>query len=331
MRGLTRIAAAVTATAGLVVPGAAQAVDPPGTKPLYTGGVLRSDLRHLVADAVRRPREDQPPAHRRNRRVPAGVRPLGPYAVVANPDGSIVRADVASGRSATVKPAGTKVMAVDVWGGYVGWAEWRSGGGVDVAYRNLGSGAATVRRNGPVTEHVAVTGGHLVYGGEIYGRPHPLYEWRLGSTATATITSLAYDFAAHDETLAWTGEGRTSRIAPNSSYADPPKYLGNALGLSYFTPNGDGQNDRWTPEFPISKRLTSCAVTIRNAAGSVVRQLACPTVTGSARVSWDGRDGAGRLVPKARYTWTLTGSDSDGALRWWSGVTRPITGTVTVV
>jgi len=72
-------------------------------------------------------------------------------------------------------------------------------------------------------------------------------------------------------------------------------------------------------------------VTIRNAAGSVVRQLACPTVTGSARVSWDGRDGAGRLVPKARYTWTLTGSDSDGALRWWSGVTRPITGTVTVV
>ncbi|HEY3004340.1 MAG TPA: FlgD immunoglobulin-like domain containing protein, partial [Kribbellaceae bacterium] len=71
-------------------------------------------------------------------------------------------------------------------------------------------------------------------------------------------------------------------------------------------------------------------VTIRSSSGAVVRQLGCATVTGSARVSWDGKLSTGRPASKGTYSWTLTGSDSDGALRWWSGVTKPISGTVTV-
>jgi hypothetical protein len=51
---------------------------------------------------------------------------------------------------------------------------------------------------------------------------------------------------------------------------------------------------------------------------------------GAARVTWNGRDSTGRLLSKGRYTWTLTGSDSDGSLLWWTGTATPIRGTVTL-
>jgi flagellar hook assembly protein FlgD len=83
------------------------------------------------------------------------------------------------------------------------------------------------------------------------------------------------------------------------------------------------------PEFSISKALTTCKLTIRS--GTTVRRvLTCPTTTGSARPGWNGLDSAGHLVPKGTYTWTLTGSDSDGTLRWWTNATHPISGTIKV-
>jgi hypothetical protein len=132
--------------------------------------------------------------------------------------------------------------------------------------------------------------------------------------------------------LAWiTPTGQHAMVAPNSAYADPPKYLGNALGSATFTPDGDGIGDAWTPEFPVSKAMAVCQVVIRSkVTGSVLRRLACGSSTGSAQVRWDGRLTSGALVPKGSYSWTLTGSDGDGSLRWWTGATTPIAGSVVV-
>jgi hypothetical protein len=127
---------------------------------------------------------------------------------------------------------------------------------------------------------------------------------------------------------------RPNRREPPASartphYVDPPRYLGAALGSATITPNGDGSNDRWTPTFPFSKAVPTCAITIRSGT-TVVRTLNCATSTGRAVLSWDARNSAGKLVAKGKYQWTMTGRDADGPLRWWTGSTAPITSTVTV-
>jgi len=264
----------------------------------------------------------------------------GSYLAWATRDGSIYRKDLSSGKVLTVKYKGYGVVGLGVWGSYVGWSECvQSCYKGNVAYRNLATGTATVRVATPVVAlAVHVTGGHVVYyigTGPARG-PYTVRELRIGSTATATIAPVHYSdepaqvFDAQDEVLSWVGRDGLARIAPNSAYTDPPKYLGNALGSASFTPNGDGHGDTWTPEFPVSKALPTCQVVIRSRTGTVLRRLNCPTSTGSARVVWNGRLASGALVPKGTYSWTLTGSDSDGTLRWWNGSTAPIHGTVTV-
>ncbi|WP_328994524.1 hypothetical protein OG394_08630 [Kribbella sp. NBC_01245] len=264
----------------------------------------------------------------------------GSYLVWANKDGSMYRRDLSSGKVVQVKAAGYGVVAMDVWGAYVGWSECAVAlcqTGV-VAYRNVRTMSAVVKLpTKPVATAVKVTGGHVVYAiPTTYGGGARLIrELRLGSTANASITEfLGWSgprdaFDAHDEVLAWIATDGSARIAPNSSYVDPPSYLGNALGSSSFTPNGDGVSDRWTPAFPISKALPTCALTIRSGT-TVVRALSCASATGRVDVAWDGRNATGRLMPKAKYTWTLTGRDADGPLRWWTGSTSPIAGTVTL-
>jgi hypothetical protein len=265
----------------------------------------------------------------------------GPYVVWAVKDGSIYRRDLTTGKVFTVKSRGYGVIGLDVWGSYVGWSECveRCFLG-NVAYRNHVTGSAPVRVATPVVAlEVHMTGGHLVYGigaGPARG-PMTMRELRLGSTATATIAQYRgpallngpdlQHFDAYDETLAWIGLDGSARIAPNSAYTDRPKYLGNALGAAGFTP----ATQVWAPEFPVSKALPRCQVTIRSRlTGSVLKRLNCATSTGSARVVWNGRLDSGRLVPKGTYGWTLTGSDADGPLVWWNGATHPISGLVTV-
>lgn len=177
-----------------------------------------------------------------------------------------------------------------------------------------------------------VTGGHVVFGiPASYGHGMSvLRELRLGTKVTATLSSLrgwlgSASFDAHDEVLAWIDTFAAAHIAPNSAFVDRPRYLGNALGSSSFAPN----RHRWIVEFPVSKALPVCGVTVRRGT-TIVRSLGCATTTGSAATSWDGRDAAGRPVAKGRYTWTFNGRDTDGWLLWWNGANRPITGTVTV-
>lgn len=262
----------------------------------------------------------------------------GSYVVWATKDGSIYRRELSSNKTVTVKSKGYGIVGLGVWGSYVGWSECVAAcykG--NVAYRNMSTGAAAVRvaAPGPVPLAVRVTGGHVVYAyGDLPGNGAPhLRELRLGTKVTAPIADARWwdgsaTFDAHDEVLAWIGlDDQQARIAPNSAFVDPPKYLGNALVTGSFALGGT-----WSVEFPVSKALPTCELVVRSKlTGTVLRRLPCGASTGSARTTWDGRLADGRQVPRGSYSWTLTGSDADGALRWWTGNTAPIAGSVRIV
>jgi hypothetical protein len=179
------------------------------------------------------------------------------------------------------------------------------------------------------TQQISMSGGHVLF--STTQTPSSQQDYlevlRLGTKATGVIGPYRREtrFSVHDETLGWVGMDGMAKIGPNSSFVAPPRFLGNTIGTASFTPSAGP----WTPEFPISKALTSCTMTIRS--GTTVRRvLTCPTTVGSARPSWNGLDSAGHLVAKGTYSWTLAASDSDGSLRWWTNATHPIAGTVRV-
>ena len=260
----------------------------------------------------------------------------GSYLATTDSANRILRKDLSSGSVVQIKPAGPRVAALDVNLTIVAWATCA---GTDdsgacatsrIGYR-VYPGTTTMERTSTHTDAIRLTGLYLVHDTQqTLSDPFVLRAWRLGTSTVTTIGAALTGYAdVHDETLAWVGPDAVARLTPLAPFTARPRYLGNALGSATFTPNGDGVGDTWTPEFAISKALPTCAVTIRS--GSTVRRtLSCATTVGAARVSWNGRDTAGRQLPKGNYTWTLTGSDGDGALLWWTGTGTPISGTVTI-
>lgn len=260
----------------------------------------------------------------------------GSYLATTDASNRILRKDLSSGAVVQIKAAGPRVAALDLNLTIVGWATCSGtdnfGGCATsrIGYR-VYPGTTTMERTSTHTSAIRLTGLYLIHSTQQdYSQPNLLKAWRLGTSTVTTIGPMGSVFAeVHDETLVWSGVDEVARLTPLAPFTARPRYLGNALGSATFTPNGDGAGDAWTPEFAISKALPTCKVTITS--GSTVRRtLSCATTVGSARVNWNGRDTAGRLLPKGRYTWTLTGSDADGALLWWTGTGTPITGTVTI-
>lgn len=272
-------------------------------------------------------------------KTPRSLALWGSYLVWSDSTHAIWRRDLSSGRVIPVRAAGAApVNSVAVHGDHVAWSTCVPGDAGQclrstLGYRNLATGAVAVQLVSANTKRVRLSGGHVSY--DVYAAGQPsigmLRVLRLGTRTTSAIAPLLVErrFDVHDETLAWIDPDQVARIGPTAPFPAPPRYLGNALGPAGFTPNGDGVGDKWTPEFSISKALPTCAVTIRSGT-TVRRSLPCGSATGSARPSWDGRDSAGKLLPKALYSWTLTGSDADGPLRWWTNATHPIAGTVRI-
>ena len=258
----------------------------------------------------------------------------GSYLVYVDASNRILRKDLSSGAVVQVKGAGSaRVAGLDVYGSLVAWSTCT---GIDnygdcqtsrIAYRVMTT-SSVVERASTHSGAVRLSGGYLVHSTQQTLDDTPLLKvWRLGSQTVTTIGPLGSPLGdIHDETLAWIGSDRIARLTPLAPFTARPRYLGNALGSASFAP---GKGQAWTPEFAISKALPSCTVTITS--GTAVRRtMSCATTVGAARVTWNGRDSASRLLPKGRYTWTLTGADSDGSLLWWTGSANPIRGTVTI-
>ncbi|TWD82200.1 FlgD-like protein [Kribbella amoyensis] len=261
----------------------------------------------------------------------------GNFLTWADAQNAIWRRDLHSGAVRQAKAAGTaSVRSVAVHDDWVAWATCQASGGDQCAqsvlgHRNLQTQAPAIQLTSAHTEVVRLSGGHVVYSTYPQAGHVPstgtVKVWRLGTSATGVVGSVWWrtKFDVHDETLGWVGPDGIARIGPNSPFVAYPKYLGNGHAPASFTP----ATRTWNPEFGISKALPTCSLTI--SAGTTVRRvLPCATTTGSARASWDGRDSAGTLLPKGTYTWTLAGRDGDGTLRWWTGATHPITGTVRI-
>jgi hypothetical protein len=314
------------------------------TKVRYTGEFCEVACQPTYGDPVLMMYDLRTGASRELMRPPAGrfqAALWGSYIAYQGSQNSIYRRDLSSGRTVQAKAPGTaSLMSLAVHGDYVGWTTCVSTPTTHcaqsvVGYRNVSTGTAAVQVASSETRRVELSGGHLMY--DVYPSPAisngvgTIKVLRLGTTVTGTVgqTRIGQPIDVHDEILTWIDPDARARIGPNSAFVAPPRYLGNAIGATSLTPNGDGRGDSWQPEFSISKALPVCAVTITS--GSAVRRvLSCATSVGSARVAWNGRDSAGRVLPKGRYTWTLTGRDADGPLRWWTGVTSPIRGTITI-
>ncbi|MEV6286021.1 hypothetical protein [Kribbella sp. NPDC051770] len=299
---------------------------PPPCEPLYNRVPMLYDLRTGVSTVALPPL----PGY-------GMVKLWGNYLAWTGASSTIWRRDLASGAVVQVKPAGTaSVNGLAVHGDYVAWSTCTTGGSSPcgssvVAHRNMTTRAAPIQLVSANTTRVELSGGHVVYDTSANGFPPTgtLKVNRLGTSATGIVGPIRLyplSFDVHDETLTWIAPDDVARIGPNSPFVDYPKYLGNGSAPPAFDP----ALRVWNPEFGISKALPTCTLTIRS--GTTVRRtLSCATPNGSARAVWDGRDSAGRLVPRGAYSWTLTGRDSDGTLRWWTGATHPITGTVRVV
>jgi hypothetical protein len=298
---------------------------PPPCQALYNGVAMIYDLRTGVSTEVMRPTEGTPE-----------IDLWGNYLAWNDPRNAVWRRDLASGAVVQVKAAGTApVNSVAVHGDYVAWSTCVRGmystcSSSMIGHRNMTTRAAAIQLGSANTEKVRLSGGHVVYDTSANGFPPTgtLKVWRLGTSATGVVGPVRWpaSFDVHDETLAWIAPDDIAKIGPNSPFVAYPKYLGNGSAPPAFDP----ALRVWNPEFGISKALPTCTLTIKS--GTAVRRtLNCATANGSARAAWDGRDSAGRLLPKGAYTWTLAGRDSDGTLRWWTGATHPITGTVRIV
>lgn len=187
---------------------------------------------------------------------------------------TIWRKDLTTGKVIQVKPAGREpVTSLAAHDDYVAWSTCTPGFATrcsqsSVAYRNLSTGTRVTVETAD-TSKVRLSSGHLQYDESTAPGQRPMLKvLRLGTRVTAEVGPLAdRAFDVYDETLAWVAPDGKARLAPNSAFTAAPRYLGNALG-PHTVPSGHP----WTVEFPVSKRLTTCTLTITTPS-TVIREL----------------------------------------------------------
>lgn len=113
--------------------------------------------------------------------------------------------------------------------------------------------------------------------------------------------------------IAWTSWSGRTHVTPLPDQHLPPRHEGNPFAPKQFVlGTGTGM---WTGEWVFTEPLTSCSARITDAAGQLVKTVACDAryaAQGEAVVRWSGFDTAGQLVPSGTYTCVLTAGDVDG-------------------
>jgi len=158
-------------------------------------------------------------------------------------------------------------------------------------------------------------------------------DWDTGVTQLLTPAGLRINLPqasrqVHDDTVAWVGDDGRPRVAPLPHAVRKPAYLGNLVAPTSLT------NGSWKLQVQASDQLTTCAVSIRNAANAEVRNLPCdPNLArlGEAAVTWDGRTAAGEPALGGSYSWRLTAGNADGVLQdRFNAAAANLTGTIAV-
>lgn len=106
---------------------------------------------------------------------------------------------------------------------------------------------------------------------------------------------------------------KTAAIPASVDSASAPRLLG-STGARELYRVGAALAAPWTPAFDLDQPLTSSWTLTIASGATTVRTLTGPSAVGIRGISWDGKDAGGTLVPNGTYTWTLTGSNADGAL-----------------
>jgi flagellar hook assembly protein FlgD len=105
-----------------------------------------------------------------------------------------------------------------------------------------------------------------------------------------------------------TVHGRTTRVVTLDSTAP---VLAHVTGPPTFYP----VRDRYRDTFAATTRLSETALVtlhVNTAGGRAVRTVEATRKRGRATVTWDGRNGAGRIVPAGTYRWYSTARDAAG-------------------
>ncbi|GAB6897346.1 FlgD immunoglobulin-like domain containing protein [Kineosporia succinea] len=92
-----------------------------------------------------------------------------------------------------------------------------------------------------------------------------------------------------------------------------PRLIAAAAPLG-FTPDGDGRQDTWKPQFDVTRPVEKARLRILAPSGRVMRTFEIKGGgDGSLRgITWDGRSNAGMRLPEGPYDWELTATATDG-------------------
>lgn len=115
-------------------------------------------------------------------------------------------------------------------------------------------------------------------------------------------------FAAEGDRIAYTTDTELIiRTIPDTG-TSRPRLLG-AVASGKAT-----KKSPWKASIDVTKPLAAGTLTISNRSGAVVRTLRTPDAPAGAlrKLTWNGRDDAGKAVAKGRYRWTLHASAVDG-------------------
>ena len=138
-----------------------------------------------------------------------------------------------------------------------------------------------------------------------------------GAAPVAVTSSAHWVWDVDDGKVAWISQSDQHARVGSLPFGgtSKPRLLG-IMGLpSVFAPNVAGQGTAWKPQVDLTKNLSSWSLSIKNPAGTVVRTLTGGATSNASirTASWDGKNASGVLQPNGTYTWTLTGSASDGS------------------
>lgn len=229
------------------------------------------------------------------------------------------RIDLGSG--ATVRPSKAGLTFRHVWGRLA-----IESGGEETIVRDLTTGAST--RIAPRYGTPALLGDGVLVTERGFGDPFHVFDLtKLSANLAPVATVHGEALAIERNRVAWKAPDGSTKI---TTYAfggkTQPLFLG-ASGREVSL----GVARPWDVQFDLSAPVRAGRVTIRNAAGKVVRTLTTPASTsGSINVVWDARDSGGAPVLRGAYTWRLEVADQQGKEATEVDLKSPIEGRILV-